>query len=428
MYKKLISLLSVVFFLTGCGAKYDFEAEQTVESKNYSNTQLAQSYYQNDHIADDGTDYYYILTKTDDKTGVKTKYQFYYDSNQGKNVPLCSKANCLHDNDSCDAYLTQEEGRGNYIWYQDKKLYRLDQDRSSKVVNLMQMNPDGSDLKSVGMLWKGYNEKVEGSFSTEYWRKFVLHKGYLYYCYQSSMTNDLEIYRKSIRENEERELLGTIPFSSDYKMIWRDSMTNNEDYIYFSYLAEMNNRNQKVLTYRYSVKDGRFESIFEEEASIEWKTIKEGEGKNETVVGTEGEGWTGTMNLISSAVDEENNLYAFDTLSGKVVKYNADTKQSEQIYRCEYGGGTINYQNGLLYLGAQPSSIDNNHIIVIDTNGNEQYGLRTKAMAMYMGMGDKLIYRTSKYESKSWDVGEEITFIYYMYDVSTGETREMFRY
>jgi hypothetical protein len=134
------------------------------------------------------------------------------------------------------------------------------------------------------------------------------------------------------------------------------------------------------------------------------------------------------MNLISSAVDEENNLYAFDTLSGKVVKYNVDTKQSEQIYRCEYGGGTINYQNGLLYLGAQPSSIDNNHIIVIDTNGNEQYGLRTKAMAMYMGMGDKLIYRTSKYESKSWDVGEEVTFIYYMYDVSTGETREMFRY
>ncbi len=27
MYKKLISLLSVVLFLTGCGAKYDFEAE-----------------------------------------------------------------------------------------------------------------------------------------------------------------------------------------------------------------------------------------------------------------------------------------------------------------------------------------------------------------------------------------------------------------
>ena len=174
VYVGILICLVIVIVSAGCGKKYMQEADDTDwEQGTVQNITDAQSCYVNNKVADDGYGYYF----TD---GTKGKYYriYYYDAGCEQAVPLCSKVNCSHKGEDCDAYYTADQCYNGYIWYQNGHLFRLEYDTKTGDMKLIYFDKDGSNEKSAGVLWNG--ENVVMNKVSDYEKNMILHKGYIY--------------------------------------------------------------------------------------------------------------------------------------------------------------------------------------------------------------------------------------------------------
>lgn len=154
--KKIISIVIAICILLciGCGRNYEEDLNQENKQNNivYKETEYvtdAQNYYSECTFADDGVGYYFTVQKMD---GYEL---FYYADNMSEAVPLCSKVNCTHTDQTCDAIFTEMECMEGFIWYENNSLFHIKQDKDTKNVYLISSMNDWQMLRlcKEGMIY-----------------------------------------------------------------------------------------------------------------------------------------------------------------------------------------------------------------------------------------------------------------------------------
>lgn len=409
MKRVVVCVLGVVIMAcTGCSNKYTQDIDtQSVNNQECAYVTDAQNYYSECNIADDGVGYYFTNQKVD---GYEL---YYYDSSAAEAVPLCSKINCKHDDQSCDAYFTNEECLGGFIWYQNNNLFRIEEDIDTGNVYLLSFNRDGSNPTRGNILWNGDNIRYS-KYKTIYFRSMVMHKGYLYYTYQLDVNDDVSVYRVKIDGNGEREVLGTIPHSSDIKNFGEIHISNNSDSIFFSVYSTLNDETAtKLFLCQYNIEESKFNILISEEGYYDHKYIKDDNGK---VIGDTGAGWSGEYDIMDLAFDNDNNMYFYKCFTGEIFKYNLHTKEMKKIYQTEESGNLAFYDNEL-YLNNY-NKIDSSEvtITVIDTDGNLIKEVAPGTPYNYLGDRNYLFSKTQR---------NSLTYTYSVYNKNTGEWKQI---
>lgn len=164
--------IAVVFFwlfllvmVAGCSKKVQDKVESSKDSEgnlNYANgvtlggqesMDISQSYFStSNHNVAKGENGYYFMDAT-------ANYIYYYDIDSGESIPLCGKAECKHNDASCDAYVgTTGSHILNKIYYYDGYLYLIAIDNGTAI--LERRNVDGSDAQQLGALCS-YDEETQ---------------------------------------------------------------------------------------------------------------------------------------------------------------------------------------------------------------------------------------------------------------------------
>lgn len=100
----------------------------------------------------------------------------YLDTTSGVTTALCTKAGCLHDQESCEAYLSGVSFAlgGSCFW--DGSLYYVDQGAYS--LDLYRSNATGTEREAIGEV----GAKYTGNQKSVTPKKYALADGFWYYC------------------------------------------------------------------------------------------------------------------------------------------------------------------------------------------------------------------------------------------------------
>lgn len=164
----LLIVLSSVLILTSC---------KTSEKSKYDVFNYAtdyQYYYNNLNsgslpITKSETGYYFFLPN---------RFLYYMDKESLETTPLCSKANCLHNNrDECDAYFNTYEvpstvAGSNVVQYYDNSLYVLLRDEDE------QGNFKGTSLYKISLDGVSREKLMDFDFNIPAW---LIHRGDFYF-------------------------------------------------------------------------------------------------------------------------------------------------------------------------------------------------------------------------------------------------------
>ncbi len=165
---------------------------------------------------------YYSLIQTskisDEMTGWMMKY---YDFASGKQIPVCGKVDCNHNNVSCNAYFDNERYPLPNIWYNNQRLYIFCVDKDYCAIESVSMDGAQRDLSCTlyrTNIETGTDE--EGlSFSAVYYPKLMLHRGYAYFSTYYPGSEKCGLYRVKLDSAEESELICTQ--EGDYPILYR---------------------------------------------------------------------------------------------------------------------------------------------------------------------------------------------------------------
>lgn len=195
--------------LTGCTQRYLEELPKEPAAPDRQNQQMtaAQSYYAYSGMADDGNGYYFFA-----KQEALNKL-YYFEIGMDEAQPLCSKINCTHSDETCDACYSQTESLNGYIWYHNTSLYRLERDAGTQNVYLVSFNTDGTNAKRLSVLWNGDNLRIQNTGIMR--RVLTMHEGYLYYSIQSDVKESIDLCRIRADGTGVCEKIGELPFEAD---------------------------------------------------------------------------------------------------------------------------------------------------------------------------------------------------------------------
>lgn len=411
-------LICLVIVSAGCGKKYMQETDDTDwEQGTVQNITDAQSCYVNNKVADDGYGYYF----TD---GTKGKYYriYYYDAGCEQAVPLCSKVNCSHKGEDCDAYYTADQCYNGYIWYQNGHLFRLEYDTKTGDMKLIYFDKDGSNEKSAGVLWNG--ENVVMNKVSDYEKNMILHKGYIYYCYETDMQEETTVYRLKIDGSGEKEQIGIVEKPEIEVKNQTIAVRNNQNRVYITVDYSVKDTAQHYMElYEYRLENGGFSRKMTEQAELDYAYQYDESGEH--IIGVTGEGYR-AVDLRNIAFDDDGNMYVYQSITGKVLKCNIDTGENVQIYQDD-GYGIIECAGDCLYLNQKDTgSFDKQYkITVIDLSGNyiKQIDCQTAANSYPSGKNDIFMKKRVSSEQRVNSEGKNIMVEYLLYDMTTGESK-----
>lgn len=380
-----IFILAAVVLCGGCGQQYleDDLGTLTIKEVQKQKINAAQSCYSNSGMADDGNGYYFFVQQEN------FNKLCYYEKNMEEAQPLCSKANCEHQDESCDACYLNNESLNSYIWYHNTSLYRLEQDENTGDVWLVSFETDGTGSKRVAVLWHGDNLKVTNVGIMR--RVMVMHQGTLYYPYQADVKESICFYRQSVDGSGEREKIGELSYQDDGRKTPAVLMDNNKDSVFYNVQYVLADGLQQLELYQYNIHDKTMHKIISEQGTVEMMQQKDSEGRITNYSGT---GFSG-FDIRQAVFDQNGYMYTYASVTGKVYRYDLSTQLCEEIYQAE-GYGVISFDGANLYLlESDVKSVYEKgcKITVIDTQGKE---LR-KFCCIFNGMsGHSLLAGTKK--------------------------------
>ena len=248
-YIKKFFLICGVLLCVGCGKDIDKDNVNNGTSDNISqeeitheNMQNSGDYFKNVNIVQDynpnssyieqikitiDNDLMYSIVH-DNTLGVN--YIYVADFKTGVQMPLCSKIDCSHNNDRCNAYIggTKDEkinvsniySIDNVIYIFGEKVKTENYSNSNSEYFLMRISSDGSIREDLGTILTVYGDSKdtikEGS---------LFHRGFLYYVVGegkiSTNGNDIggsvanKIYRYSIDGSGKPECIYDISYSKE---------------------------------------------------------------------------------------------------------------------------------------------------------------------------------------------------------------------
>lgn len=199
----ILLLIMIILSMTSCSK---FNQNDTIQTNIVKGNRNIAKYIIDDYKLEAGNDdqiYFKILTNI---VAADNGYYFYdlynedylyfFDKSSKTTVPLCSRANCMHTDENCDAYIKNIRGY-NGLWYYENYLYLIG--NISDTLCLYKISKDGSKHEKCCDL-----EYLGSSYS--YSMLLTIHRGYAYYSLNTGK-NETELKRIELKENAKAETI-----------------------------------------------------------------------------------------------------------------------------------------------------------------------------------------------------------------------------
>lgn len=141
----------------------------------------------------------------------------YYDYSSKQSIPVCTKANCQHNDKECDAYFLGNEYPVGTMWYYEGNLYMPSVD--GDYLCITKISSDGSTREKVCSVARVVDVEDENGYEAVYYPTMILHRGEIYYtdCYPGC--KKAVLYKKSLDDSSKPKTIDTI--EGDNVLIYR---------------------------------------------------------------------------------------------------------------------------------------------------------------------------------------------------------------
>lgn len=135
---------------------------------------------------------------------------YYYDYATDQTVPVCSKSNCEHNEEKCDAFFSGEQyfNVPSFWYYEDSLYIPMKED---DYLYFEKISPDGSTREKTGVILR-WEDKVtvnlDGTESVDMtFPVGQLHRGYMYFTNYSLGDKNVKLYRSELGSSDNAEVI-----------------------------------------------------------------------------------------------------------------------------------------------------------------------------------------------------------------------------
>lgn len=363
--KKIILIIITVVTMLGisaCGDKQSNQSTVTYDYRysSYTYDDNAPQYYMAGSAAASETGYYYI-----DGAPVinnSNMYIYYYDMIKDMTIPLCSKVDCDHRTDECEAYISQNICVGSKIWYHNERLYMIEKTEEKDIlVSYDKTMRDKKEEKTLSINGLSVNKNSKNACITN---------GKLYY----ELSGDNSLFICAVSLNSDEQAYVVKEYVSEYNYYERVSLYPIEDKIYVNWLSGVSA--DKSLYYIEQIdistdKVSRLCDMNEKYPEISSTIIN---WNSETYFDKDG-------NLYFTCVDKDNYMVKKLNIStGDIKDLYVQELQHEKDYGYvhlkNYDGNYIYIYKGVNLMALSGKPLDeqfkkyDNYIYILDTDGN----------------------------------------------------------
>lgn len=363
--KKIILIIITVVTMLGISACGDKQSNQSTVTDDYRYSSYtyddnAPQYYMAGSAAASETGYYYI-----DGAPVinnSNMYIYYYDMIKDMTIPLCSKVDCDHRTDECEAYISQNSCVGSKIWYHNERLYMIEKTEEKDIlVSYDKTMRDKKEEKTLSINGLSVNKNSKNACITN---------GKLYY----ELSGDNSLFICAVSLNSDEQAYVVKEYVSEYNYYERVSLYPIEDKIYVNWLSGVSA--DKSLYYIEQIdistdKVSRLCDMNEKYPEISSTIIN---WNSETYFDKDG-------NLYFTCVDKDNYMVKKLNIStGDIKDLYVQELQHEKDYGYvhlkNYDGNYIYIYKGVNLMALSGKPLDeqfkkyDNYIYILDTDGN----------------------------------------------------------
>ena len=363
--KKIILIIITVVTMLGISACGDKQSNQSTVTDDYRYSSYtyddnAPQYYMAGCAAASETGYYYI-----DGAPVinnSNMYIYYYDMIKDMTIPLCSKVDCDHRTDECEAYISQNICVGSKIWYHNQRLYMIEKTEEKDIlVSYDKTMRDKKEEKTLSINGLSVNKNSKNACITN---------GKLYY----ELSGDNSLFICAVSLNSDEQAYVVKEYVSEYNYYERVSLYPIEDKIYVNWLSGVSA--DKSLYYIEQIdistdKVSRLCDMNEKYPEISSTIIN---WNSETYFDKDG-------NLYFTCVDKDNYMVKKLNIStGDIKDLYVQELQHEKDYGYvhlkNYDGNYIYIYKGVTLMALSGKPLDeqfkkyDNYIYILDTDGN----------------------------------------------------------
>ena len=363
--KKIILIIMAVVTMLGISACGDKQSNQSTVTDDYRYSSYtyddnAPQYYMAGSAAASETEYYYI-----DGAPVinnSNMYIYYYDMIKDMTIPLCSKVDCDHRTDECEAYISQNICVGSKIWYHNQRLYMIEKTEEKDIlVSYDKTMRDKKEEKTLSINGLSVNKNSKNACITN---------GKLYY----ELSGDNSLFICAVSLNSDEQAYVVKEYVSEYNYYERVSLYPIEDKIYVNWLSGVSA--DKSLYYIEQIdistdKVSRLCDMNEKYPEISSTIIN---WNSETYFDKDG-------NLYFTCVDKDNYMVKKLYIStGDIKDLYVQELQHEKDYGYvhlkNYDGNYIYIYKGVNLMALSGKPLDeqfkkyDNYIYILDTDGN----------------------------------------------------------
>ena len=363
--KKIILIIITVVTMLGISACGDKQSNQSTVTDDYRYSSYtyddnAPQYYMAGSAAASETGYSYI-----DGAPVinnSNMYIYYYDMIKDMTIPLCSKVDCDHRTDECEAYISQNICVGSKIWYHNERLYMIEKTEEKDIlVSYDKTMRDKKEEKTLSINGLSVNKNSKNACITN---------GKLYY----ELSGDNSLFICAVSLNSDEQAYVVKEYVSEYNYYERVSLYPIEDKIYVNWLSGVSA--DKSLYYIEQIdistdKVSRLCDMNEKYPEISSTIIN---WNSETYFDKDG-------NLYFTCVDKDNYMVKKLNIStGDIKDLYVQELQHEKDYGYvhlkNYDGNYIYIYKGVNLMALSGKPLDeqfkkyDNYIYILDTDGN----------------------------------------------------------
>ena len=395
--------------ISACGDKQSNQSTVTDDYRysSYTYDDNAPQYYMAGSAAASETGYYYI-----DGAPVinnSNMYIYYYDMIKDMTIPLCSKVDCDHRTDECEAYISQNICVGSKIWYHNQRLYMIEKTEEKDIlVSYDKTMRDKKEEKTLSINGLSVNKNSKNACITN---------GKLYY----ELSGDNSLFICAVSLNSDEQAYVVKEYVSEYNYYERVSLYPIEDKIYVNWLSGVSA--DKSLYYIEQIdistdKVSRLCDMNEKYPEISSTIIN---WNSETYFDKDG-------NLYFTCVDKDNYMVKKLNIStGDIKDLYVQELQHEKDYGYvhlkNYDGNYIYIYKGVNLMALSGKPLDeqfkkyDNYIYILDTDGNikdtvilnntDEKASGNISAEFYGGDERCLLIEFSKHDIKGLELSEE---------------------
>ena len=352
--KKIILIIMAVVTMLGISACGDKQSNQSTVTDDYRYSSYtyddnAPQYYMAGSAAASETGYYYI-----DGAPVinnSNMYIYYYDMIKDMTIPLCSKVDCDHRTDECEAYISQNICVGSKIWYHNQRLYMIEKTDER----------DKKEEKTLSINGLSVNKNSKNACITN---------GKLYY----ELSGDNSLFICAVSLNSDEQAYVVKEYVSEYNYYERVSLYPIEDKIYVNWLSGVSADKSLYYIEQIDISTDNVSRLCDMNEKYHEISSTIINWNSETYFDKDG-------NLYFTCVDKDNYMVKkLNVSTGDIKDLYVQELQHEKDYGYvhlkNYDGNYIYIYKGVNLMALSGKPLDeqfkkyDNYIYILDTDGN----------------------------------------------------------